>query len=126
MRVLGLLFVWDIFILLNYCFDLKEHGEYGSDCHWELKEYKLDCPLKLDNYSSCIGNDIDLDTVNHIYCLCLYYFVKYFDSPGQRGFYVVKLELYLLVGILYLRIKQVRLRIIMLYWEQMVIFVQIQ
>ena len=39
------------------------HGEYTDDCHWEYAEYLIDCPIKHENHSACIGNNIDIDTV---------------------------------------------------------------
>ena len=48
-------------ILATY--ESSGHGEYTDDCHWEYPEYLIDCPIKHDNYSKCIGNSIDIDTV---------------------------------------------------------------
>lgn len=32
-------------------------------CHWNLREFKVNCPLKLDSYSDCVGKNVDIDTV---------------------------------------------------------------
>lgn len=39
------------------------HGEYNDNCHWQYTEYTIQCPIKHDNFSSCVGNNIDIDTV---------------------------------------------------------------
>eukprot|EP01084_Bolivina_argentea_P302568 522290_1 len=83
-------------LLINYFIEYKctyttsGNAEYTDDCHWEFPEYKIQCPIKYDNYSSCIGNDIGKDTPRAIRFLCGisgYVYISWditpFDTSGK-------------------------------------------
>ena len=58
-----------IYLIKLYCiscsFRSLGHGEYADNCQG-YAEYLIECPIKHGNYSACIGNNIDIDTVKTI------------------------------------------------------------